>query len=681
MLATEAAARATRARELTELYPTPPPSLTARDEQADRVAAAIEGWAARPEVPVLDERSAAVIADEIALVPEAPVGDTRPHASVTEALRAADLAAESISLLGKRPAAPEIAGSEAEVRQLRDLARRLRTPQLPAAPLPVGGGRTTRAGHGSPSIAFAAAGLGLVAALILFATGATVPAAILLGVALAAGAAGAILAGVLGRPDSLAGPHADATMAAYRQALADAERDHAEALAEARRRGLPADPAQIDAKADAMALAAEQAARAADWDARLATLRSRQDAAQARLRASLSERGAPVADGDDLRQAAGDYLAACDARAQQADLAARGDALRAELAGRRAAETARDAAQARCDAALAALREAATAARIDPAADPEAQVLALEAWQSARGEELRQAQQSLAEWQQLQVLLDGGTLEELEAEAARRRQRATELATSLPPGSVALPDLADPEGHLAALRAEAGQRSREYDLARGSLEARRDALPDVAEAEEAAEAAHAELARVQALAATVDATLRLLRSAQDRVHRDLAPILGQAVGRWLPVVSGGAYSEISVDPADLNVTVKEQATGQWRTARLLSEGTREQIFLLLRVAMAEHLVTTDERAPLILDEVTAQADGQRKQHLLEVLHQLSTERQVVLFTHDDDVVAWAEQALGEPQDRLVRLEAPRRLAAVPMQPSDELAAEPVPVGD
>jgi DNA repair protein SbcC/Rad50 len=136
-----------------------------------------------------------------------------------------------------------------------------------------------------------------------------------------------------------------------------------------------------------------------------------------------------------------------------------------------------------------------------------------------------------------------------------------------------------------------------------------------------------------------------------------------------------------VDPADLNVRVKEEATGQWRTARLLSEGTREQIFLLLRVAMAEHLVTTDERAPLILDEVTAQADAQRKVQLLEVLHHLSAERQVVLFTHDDDVVAWAKAALREPHDRLVRLEAPRRIAVVPVEPAGESAPEPVPVGD
>jgi uncharacterized protein YhaN len=129
------------------------------------------------------------------------------------------------------------------------------------------------------------------------------------------------------------------------------------------------------------------------------------------------------------------------------------------------------------------------------------------------------------------------------------------------------------------------------------------------------------------------------------------------------------------------VTVKEEATGRWRTARLLSEGTREQIFLLLRVAMAEHLVTTNERAPLILDEVTAQSDAERKVQLLDVLHRLSAERQVVLFTHDADVVSWAEQALREPQDRLVRLDGPRRMAPVSMEPASEGTPERVRAAD
>jgi uncharacterized protein YhaN len=108
------------------------------------------------------------------------------------------------------------------------------------------------------------------------------------------------------------------------------------------------------------------------------------------------------------------------------------------------------------------------------------------------------------------------------------------------------------------------------------------------------------------------------------------------------------------------VKVKEAASGQWRPARLLSEGTREQIYLLLRVAMAEHLVTTDERAPLLLDEVTAQSDATRKRQLLEVLHQISLDRQVILFSHDDDVAEWAAANLDSARDRLVRLDRAAR---------------------
>ena len=54
---------------------------------------------------------------------------------------------------------------------------------------------------------------------------------------------------------------------------------------------------------------------------------------------------------------------------------------------------------------------------------------------------------------------------------------------------------------------------------------------------------------------------------------------------------------------------------------------------------------------------------------------------VVLFTHDDDVVAWAERALREPADRLVRLPAPRRVAAVPVHLELEPVAEAIPVAD
>ncbi len=164
-----------------------------------------------------------------------------------------------------------------------------------------------------------------------------------------------------------------------------------------------------------------------------------------------------------------------------------------------------------------------------------------------------------------------------------------------------------------------------------------------------------ELQRLESLASVVETTIRLLRSAEERVQRDLAPVLAAAVKGQLPAVTGGRYSEVAVDPATLRVTVKETSSGQWRAALLLSGGTREQIYLLLRIAMAEHLALKSETAPLFLDEATAQSDPDRAQALMEMLHALSRNRQVVVFTHDRAILDWARANLVAGQDQVVEL--------------------------
>ena len=90
-----------------------------------------------------------------------------------------------------------------------------------------------------------------------------------------------------------------------------------------------------------------------------------------------------------------------------------------------------------------------------------------------------------------------------------------------------------------------------------------------------------------------------------------------------------------------------------------AHGTTEQLYLLLRVALAQHLASTEETAPLILDDVTVQSDRERTWAVLDLLHEVSEQRQVVLFTQEDEVLSWAERELREPHDLLVTLPPPR----------------------
>jgi hypothetical protein len=659
--ASEARRRHAEAAQLAARHHGPPPTLAARDAVADQVAGALDAWDARPQLVSLEGPSVADLEAELAGLPSDVVpGDLEPHESVRDALRALDVAEGARAQLSEEPQVAEEPLPDVEERSVRELARRMRETQLPSAARleeELAAARLAVAAARSPLVVplLAGAGLAILAGVGLLVAGQALAGVALLVLGAVAGAAG-WLTGNGARAAATRQERADAALRPYREALVASAGDRAAAEAEARAAGLPADSVALDELADRLASAAATRRAGLDRAGRRDELAARAERATSLLREALASRG--VTPAGDARAAYRDYAAACAERAATAAAAARRPPLLREIEARRAAERSATAARAGHEAAEGRLRDVATRVDIDATADPSTLVDQLRAWQAARGEEMRRSEVAVEEWHRLQSLLDDGTLEDLERRAAGREAAAAaaaaELGEPLSAPGVAQPEL---EASVARTKAALVAESSAHDALRGNLEARRDALPDVAEAEESVLGARQELARVQALAATLDRTLALLRSAEERVHRSLAPVLAAGIGRWLPAVCQGAYVDVTVDPADLSVRVKESATGTWREARLLSEGTREQIYLLLRVAMAENLVTNGEVAPLLLDEVTVQSDVVRKGQLLDVLHRLSAERQVILFTHDDDVIGWAGRRLDGERDATVLLPA------------------------
>lgn len=180
--------------------------------------------------------------------------------------------------------------------------------------------------------------------------------------------------------------------------------------------------------------------------------------------------------------------------------------------------------------------------------------------------------------------------------------------------------------------------------------------PSVVEAEERLAHAEEEVVRVRRLEDTLATTVMFLEQARDRVHRDIAPRLKRSIEAWLPAITGDRYAEAAVNPADLQVRVRA-AGGTWRDAVCLSQGTAEQIYLLLRVAMAEHLVTTGEPVPLLLEDPTVQADRQRTEAILDLLHELSADRQIIVFRQEDEVHSWVQANLTGTDGALIQLDS------------------------
>ena len=439
------------------------------------------------------------------------------------------------------------------------------------------------------------------------------------------------------------------------RAAARAERDAA--AEEARAAGLPADSDDLERRADVVAAAIRAARDVEEWDARRAELETRRAQASGALLEALRARGVDT-EGREGPEAMAAYEAACRQRAEAARRAAGRSALEQALATRREAEAAAAETGSSVERAEGALRAAAADVGLDADGTPDELAESLASWRRAKVDESERSDLARREWHELTTLLDGRPLEMLRADSDAAALRAGSLAAKVDPAE--LIGLASRDDLTSLLEVEREELARAREVAsaqRGALAEMQRDLPDVAEAEEGLADATGELARVTDLQEVLAESTRLLRAAEERVHRDLAPILAAAITRWLPRVSGGAYTDASVDPADLSVRVKEASSGRWRSALLLSEGTREQIYLLLRVAMAQQLATTGETAPLLLDEVTVQADAERKLQLLGVLHELSAERQIILFTHDDDVIDWAARTLAGPNDRLVELRA------------------------
>ena len=250
-------------------------------------------------------------------------------------------------------------------------------------------------------------------------------------------------------------------------------------------------------------------------------------------------------------------------------------------------------------------------------------------------------------WAELQALLDGGTLEQLDHDSTSAAGHARDLAARADLAVLPTINPATAAGKLAELRETAREAERTAANSSGKLQQFARSVTSVAEAEEALQDAEDELDRVRELEETLTLTSQFLERAQDRVHHQIAPALAATIQGWLPAMTADRYADVTVNPITLQVEVSGP-TRQWRKADLLSYGTAEQIYLLLRIALADHLTRNHETCPLILDDVTVHADHVRTRDILNLLLKIAAYRQVILFSQEEQVAAWAREHLVTP---------------------------------
>jgi len=143
------------------------------------------------------------------------------------------------------------------------------------------------------------------------------------------------------------------------------------------------------------------------------------------------------------------------------------------------------------------------------------------------------------------------------------------------------------------------------------------------------------------------AAARLASRAIER-HRALVqdPLIDRA-GALFQLATAQAFAGLGVDFGDDDqpMLVAKRCNGDRVAVAGLSEGTRDQLFLALRLALLER--RTAEPMPFIGDDLLASFDEARTQATLKLLTEAGRARQVILFTHHRHVAELACALPGE----------------------------------
>ena len=170
--------------------------------------------------------------------------------------------------------------------------------------------------------------------------------------------------------------------------------------------------------------------------------------------------------------------------------------------------------------------------------------------------------------------------------------------------------------------------------------------------------AEAELASIHLQHDRLVLLSRLLTQAEQRYRQEHQPDVLKRAGRYLALISGDRYRELSYPHGDKGLlhVFSVQEGIDLPVQDPLSRGTQEQIFLCLRLGTLDHLDAGRVRLPLILDEVLVHWDRSRREALYPVLAEIAHQRQVILLTCHPEFAAEAQQGMGASRIELTRPE-------------------------
>jgi uncharacterized protein YhaN len=177
----------------------------------------------------------------------------------------------------------------------------------------------------------------------------------------------------------------------------------------------------------------------------------------------------------------------------------------------------------------------------------------------------------------------------------------------------------------------------------GEISNKLAAMDGSAKAAEAAERMEQELARIRRLAgryARVKLASKILQQEIERYREEHQDPVLKIASRYFADLTLGSFKGLKTDVDDKGepILVGIRPGDVWVTVDGMSAGTRDQLYLALRMATLEWRLTTSEPMPFIVDDILINFDDERSQATLKALAGLAEKNQVILFTHHRQIV-------------------------------------------
>ena len=241
---------------------------------------------------------------------------------------------------------------------------------------------------------------------------------------------------------------------------------------------------------------------------------------------------------------------------------------------------------------------------------------------------LQEPEEMLDFWQEAQRQWEQYDRARAEAMTARRHLEALDAVVKPVEKPTAPDNLTQNEAQTAQLLAECASEQQRLQNRLGQYQGRMEIIGSAEDLRLQHKRVCDRIARLEDTYTALTIAQETLQQARTELQRRFAPRITQRAQELLGAMTDGRYQSLTMgEDFSLRASAGQEDV-QW-DAIWRSDGTIDQLYLALRLAVAEEL-TPD--APLVLDDALVRFDDTRMAAALNILRKMAESKQVICFT-------------------------------------------------